>query len=49
MLNNADKAQVQPIRKEHNSPFEVPQGLEVQTGAQIKVVNDYFGTFSALI
>ena len=42
-----DKAQ--PIRKEHSSPFEVPQGLEVQKVPQIKGVNHHFGTFRALI
>ena len=48
-LNNVGKAQVQPIRKEHNSPFKVPHGLEVQTVTQMKRVNHYFDTFSAFI
>ena len=50
-LNNVGsvgKTQVEPIRKEHKQPLKVPQGLEVETVAQNKGVNHYFGTFSAL-
>ena len=51
-LNNVGsvgKTQVEPIRKEHKQPLNVPQSLEVPTVTQIKGVNRYFSTFSVSI